>query len=305
MITGKLSVSEKCVSVFEEHRAQLRGLAYRITGSYLEAEDIVHETFIKWFHAEQATIESPYAWLVKVATRLSLDYVKSARVKRESYIGPWLPEPYIDDKETPESKTELDQSISMAMMVLLDSLNASERACYVLHDLFQMSFDEIAGLLEKSPPSCRKLASRARAKISSDSSDKKFEVKNHERIVGAFFNAIQNGDMAELTSLFKSDVVFHSDGGGKAAASLKVLYGCEAVARFLIRAVTPNITVNRSKDANEQARCQTCWFNGAPGGIITLGDKTISAFHFDVVDGEVAGVYALRNPDKLALFNHH
>ncbi|TQV88323.1 RNA polymerase sigma factor SigJ [Aliikangiella coralliicola] len=299
-------MSDKVVEIFEKERGKLLGLAYRITGSYLEAEDIVHETFIKWFHSNNKTIAAPYAWMIKVTTRLSLDYLKSARVQRESYVGPWLPEPFVDDKALPENEYELDQSISMALMVLLESLSVNERASYILHDLFQMNFEDIGELLDKSPASCRKLASRARAKIipseSSLQKTKEAEVKEDYRsIINAFFDAIKSGDIDNLKTTFRNDIVFHSDGGGKAAAALKVLHGRDAVSRFLMRVLKPNFKESNDDDVNIVSQ----WFNGVPGVILQINGQIVTAFQFDLYAGKINGVYALRNPDKLAVFTRH
>ena len=179
------------LETFEAHRSKLIGLAYRITGSIAEAEDIAQETFLKWADADHKAIQSPYSWLVTVATRMALDHLKSARVQREAYIGPWLPEPLIADNETPENKHELDESITMALLVLLERLSPGERASFILHDLFHFNFDEVGEILDKTGGSCRKLASRAREKIDKDAVQYNPNKEDHLEIVSAFFGAVK------------------------------------------------------------------------------------------------------------------
>lgn len=286
------------LDIFEFHRSELIGLAYRITGSRTEAEDIVQETFLKWMHADQSSIVSVRAWLMKVATRLSLDYLKSAKVKRMSYIGPWLPEPFITDEQTPASELEMDESISMALLVLLEQLSPAERASFILHDLFQYRFDEIGDILERTESSCRKLASRARAKIGRDTLEPTQDKAEHVQMLTTFSDAVKKGDMTELVTLLKDDVTFHSDGGGKVAASRKVLHGSEVIAKFFLKVVRPDWL---SKKASEMT-ISTTWFNGAPGMIVRQAGQPITAFNFELDKGVIKSIHALRNPDKLRLF---
>ncbi len=287
------------LDIFEIHRSELIGLAYRITGSRTEAEDIVQETFLKWMHADQSSIVSARAWLMKVATRLSLDYLKCVKVKRMSYIGPWLPEPFITDEQTPESELEMDESISMALLVLLEQLSPAERASFILHDLFQYRFDEIGDILERTESSCRKLASRARAKIGRDTIEPKQDKAEHVQMLTTFSVAVKKGDMTELVALLKDDATFYSDGGGKAAASRKVLQGSELIAKFYLKVVRCDWL---SAQANEMT-ISTTWFNGAPGMIVRQAGKTMTAFNFELEEGVISQIHALRNPDKLRLFD--
>ncbi|MFK7777009.1 MAG: RNA polymerase sigma factor SigJ [Gimesia sp.] len=286
------------VDTFELHRPALIGLAYRITGSRMEAEDLVQETFLKWNHADRSAIVSAQAWLMKVTTRLALDYLKSAKVKRLSYIGPWLPEPFLADESTPEKDLELDESISMALLVLLEQLSPAERASYILHDLFQYRFDEIGEILERSEGSCRKLASRARMKIGRKKMEVQPDREEHLQLQMAFFEAVKQGETEGLVALLKENATFHSDGGGKAAASRKVLQGSEVIAKFFLKVVRPYLI---SAEANE-VTISTIWFNGAPGMIVRESGTPVTAFNFEFDQGSISGIYALRNPDKLCLF---
>ena len=294
------------VEEFEEHRSRLTGLAYRIIGSRSEAEDIVHETYLKWFDTNKVEISSPRSWLIKVATRLSLDHLKSARVQRVSYIGPWLPEPfiedagpYIDDNTNPESSYELDESISMALIILLDSLSPGERTSFILHDIFNFSFDEISNILEKTSPTCRKLASRARDKVKKDSPKHVSNIDEYKDITTAFFLAIKKGNLTGLVELLKENVTFHADGGGKAVAALEVLKGRDNVISFIFKTVRPGF-VNTDSHISEM---KPVWFNGVPGFVIYLDRKLVTAFNFIIEDGVISRIFALRNPEKLRLFD--
>ena len=286
------------IEIFESHRPKLIGLAYRITGSTFEAEDIVQEACLKWMKSDHESIQSPYSWLITVTTRMALDYLKSARVQRESYIGPWLPEPFLAEEASPEGQHELDESITMALLVLLEQLSPAERAAFILHDLFQFNFEEIGEILGKTGPSCRKLASRARNKIGQDSVLEHPDKEAHLAMVSAFFAAVKNGNMEELVSLLKENVILHADGGGKAIAALEILQGLEKVAGFLIDKVSPSFT---QLDA-QRVTADYTWFNGAPGFVIWVDNTPVSAFNFEIDVDMIRKIHVLRNPDKLRLF---
>ena len=287
------------VETFEALRPNLLGLGYRITGSQAEAEDIVQESFLKWLDADHAVIKSPRAWLMKAVSRLSLDYLKSAKVQRVSYIGPWLPAPFLADKRrTPEEEAELDDSVSMALLVLLERLSADERAAFILHDLFHFDFREIGQILDKTGAACRQLASRARKKIGRDPVRAKKDKGEHLRMLAAFFGAVKNGDVTGLVSLLKENAAFHPDGGGKAPASMEILRGAATIASFLLDKVRPDFLL---VDAKRMAMTKT-WFNGSPGLVLWRGERPVTAFSLELERGAIKTIYALRNPDKLRLF---
>ncbi|WP_198000299.1 RNA polymerase sigma factor SigJ [Gimesia alba] len=290
--------SSIALETFETYRESMLGLAYRMTGSRVEAEDIVQEACLKWLDVDHAAIQVPRAWLMKVTTRLALDYLKSARVQRMSYVGPWLPEPYLADENTPAEELELDESISMALLVLLDQLSPAERASYILHDLFQYRFNEIGEILERSESSCRKLASRARAKLGSKHLKSEQSRDEHLQLLAAFSEAVKRGETEELVSLLKEDATFISDGGGKAIAARKVVCGAALITRFFMKAVRPAFIAG----AEEDVRVEMSWFNGAPGLIIYQAGVPVSAYQFEVEQNKICGIYALRNPDKLTFF---
>lgn len=283
---------------FEHHRSRLLGLAYRMTGSRSEAEDIVNEAFLKWLDADEGSIEHPAAWLTRVATRLSLDHLKRARVQREQYIGPWLPEPFIAAREEPANQHELDESLTVALMVLLESLSPAERASFILHDLFSYSFDEVGAILDQPAPTCRKQASRARNKIQKDAPQYLPDRDEFVQMATAFFGAIKKGEMEGLVSLLRENVIFHADSDGKAPAAREVLEGSAAVARFLVRAVSP-LFADVEKHSVE-IRC--IWFNGVPGFVVWDHGAPVSAFNFVFDEGGVSRIYVHRNPEKLRVF---
>lgn len=286
------------VDEFEANRRRLTGLAYRMTGSQFEADDIVQETYLRWSDTDKLTIRSAESWLATVATRISLDHLKSARVQRESYIGPWLPEPLLDGGRGPEDHVELDDSVSIALLLLLNKLSPAERAAYILHDLFNFDFDEIATMLERSNGAVRKLASRARGRIDKDQVRETLARDKHEEIVAAFFEAVKDGELDGLVGLLTSEVTMHTDGGGKAVAARKILQGFDRVSHFLLNVVA------RSLNSTDHAALLNVgyWFNGAPGGLLTIDGKAVSAFNFLIVDGTIRAIHVQRNPDKLTRF---
>lgn len=283
------------VEIFNQQRPALMGLAYRIVGSVNGAEDIVQEAFIRWSRCE-TQVENPSAWLSTVVTRLALDHCKSAEETRRRYFGPWLPEPLINEKANPESLHELDQTITMALLVVLDQLSPGERAAFILHDLFDFHFEDIASMLGKSSAACRQLASRGRSRLGSAAVVSTVSSTKHIEVAEAFFNATRTGDTESLVKLLGEAVIFHSDGGGKAAAARKILQGSTVVMEWILRAITPNLM---KAGASLNHRIQ--WFNGAPGLLLLVEGKLVTAFQFVINEQGIQGIYALRNPDKLRL----
>src|SRR5690348_15263020 len=214
---------------FEPYRRRLLGLAYRMLGSMADAEDAVQETYLRWHAADREKVLDPRAYLMTTTARICLDMLTSARARREEYVGPWLPEPVVDTASlAPDSRTELAEDLSFALLLILDQLSPLERAAFLLHDVFDFSFGEVATTLERSEAACRQLASRARAHVravrprggiapSARSDD--IEAK-HEQLISAFVAATRSGDLHVLTELLASDVRVVTDGGGKAAAAL-------------------------------------------------------------------------------------
>lgn len=279
-------------AVYDELRPLLFSIAYRMVGSASEAEDIVQEAFLR-FHNESergVEIESPKAWLSTVTTRLAINHVQSARVRRESYVGVWLPEPLLtDDRSDVAKHAETADSLSMAFLVLLESLGPVERAVFLLRDVFDYSYEEIATIVERSPENCRQIAARARRQI--EAKKPRFEAsrKKREELARRFFEAVLAGDTQGLVGMLADDVVAYGDGGGKAPAFPKPVYGPERVARLFLRA--------RRLTVSSVHRVEV---NGQPGAMLLDDeDRPLVVISLDIVDGVIQTVRAVANPDKL------
>ena len=288
-------MDEKTI-LFEGNRRLLEGLAYRMLGTLADAQDVVQETYLKWQYADLARIENARAWLVTVCSRLSLNVLNSARARRESYVGPWLPEPYIDDRAVdPAERARIDDSVSVALMLALENLSPAERAAFLLSEIFDYSFDEIAAILGKSSAACRKLASRARTSLKAEKPRFTATPDEHQRLVGAFLQAARSGDLDTLKSLLAGSVELHSDGGGKVQAVPEILRGLDAVGGFFAR-------IGPAYWAPASVTIVPHWFNGVPGVLIYNEGRLNTALTVAIANGRIAALYALRNPDKLAPF---
>ncbi|MEO0793623.1 MAG: RNA polymerase sigma factor SigJ [Verrucomicrobiota bacterium] len=282
--------------LFESHRRLLTSVAYRLLGSVSEAEDAVQDTFLRWNKVDPAQIQSPKSWLVKTCSRIALDTLRSVRVQRTEYIGPWLPEPFLEDKQrSPRDAQQIDESISMALLHALERLSPSERGSFILHDVFDYSFSEVSDILNKSPESCRKLASRARAHIQEGKPRFSVSASDHQHLLTGFLQAARAGEFERLRSLLSPTVELHSDGGGKALAARRIVQSDELVTKFFVRVMGRNQGSGKSLSIREQ------WFNGAPGLIILENQTIVTALCFAVDQDtpKVAKIFAIRNPDKL------
>jgi RNA polymerase sigma-70 factor (ECF subfamily) len=298
-------------TTFEPHRRRLVGLAYRMLGSMSEAEDAVQETYLRWHGADRDGIENPRAFLVTTATRICLDVLKSARARREEYVGPWLPDPVTDVAAlAPDAQTELAEDLSIALLLALERLSPLERAAFLLHDVFDFSFGEIANTLERREAAVRQLASRARTRVrearprggpvalgsrpaahAGGSKTPHSIDPAHARLLTAFMQASRAGDTASLTQLLAGDAKIATDGGGKVAAALNVIQGADRVAAFLVGAV------RKGWKDDYAVRFET--INGLPGIIVTSPDGVVQTNAFEIADGVITAIYVVRNPDKL------
>ncbi|MGH2572655.1 MAG: RNA polymerase sigma-70 factor [Actinomycetota bacterium] len=280
----------------EELRPLMFSIAYRMVGSVSEAEDIVQEAFLR-FHREskrRIVIESPKAYLSAVTTRLSIDYLRSARVRRERYFGTWLPEPLLTDTESDAAQhAETADSLSLAFLVLLESLTPVERAVFLLREVFEYDYEEIAGIVGKSEENCRQLAARARRHV--EAKKPRFEASRRRRreLADRFFAAVSFGDTEGLIELLAADVVAYADGGGKAVAFPHPVYGRDRVARLLLagraRGEALGVTGMRSVE-----------INGQPGVLVVGAEGTpLAAVSLDIADDLVQTVRAVSNPEKL------
>jgi len=287
-------------ATFEPHRRRLLGLAYRMLGSMAEAEDAVQEAYLRWHDADRASVVEPRAFLMTTTTRICLDVLKSARARREEYVGPWLPDPVIDTASlAPDVQTELAEDLSVALLLAIDRLSPLERAAFLLHDVFDYSFTQVADALGRNEAACRQLASRGRARVrearpagaiptrtASSSVDPK-----HAELLSAFMTAARSGDVATLTRLLASDARLVTDGGGKVPAALNVIDGPDRVAAFLVGATRKGWTDDMT------VRFDT--INGLPGLIVSGARGLVQTSAFEIVDGVVKAIYVVRNPDKL------
>ena len=280
---------------FESLRPLMFSIAYRMLGSVSEAEDTVQEAFLRYQRALDSgeEIESPKAYVSAIVTRLAIDELRSARVRRERYVGQWLPEPLLTDEEAdPAAQAEQADSLSMAFLLVLERLSPVERAVFLLHDVFAYGYDEIAAIVGKSEANCRQLASRARRHVESEKP--RFEASRRERdeLAARFFAAASEGDLDGLVEMLAADVVVYGDGGGKAPQWVRPIAGADRVGRLFV-------TLGRQM-AELGVTAALREVNGQPGAVVLDSDgQVVNVFSLDIVDGAVQTVRSVINPDKL------
>jgi RNA polymerase sigma-70 factor (ECF subfamily) len=272
------------------HRGRLLGLAYRMLGSRSDAEDIVQDAYLRFAGAQH--VHNAEAFLVTVVTRLCLDRLKSAKAQREIYVGPWLPEPVFDAEGlSADAATELADDLSFALLLALDRLSPMERAAFLLHDVFDTPFSEIAAMLGRTEAACRQLASRARRAVRDNRPAPAATPDSHARLLQAFSDAVASGNVRQLAELLREDAVALTDGGGRKFAARNPIIGADKVARFFIGLA--------GKIAGQDVQIEPAIINGAVGALLYLDgelDLTLSM----AIDGEkIAAIYVVRNPDKL------
>lgn len=283
-------------------RRQLINVAYRLLGSLADAEDVVQETYARWYamsREQQDAIESPGAWLTKVASRLCLNVLSSARARRETYVGEWIPEPLPDPTEwmggrsdgntiDPADRITLDESVNMAFLVVLESMTPAERIAFILHDVFRYPFAEVAEIVGRTPAACRQLASSARRRVRAAEASTT-PAARQARIVRKFKQAWEAGDIDALVGLLAPDATTIGDGGGLVSTALRPVEGAEQIVRSLVRL--------RGRLANLTLLERTV--NGWPGLVAQEGDVTVSVCAFEVAGDRIKHIWAVRNPDKL------
>lgn len=279
---------------FEPHRRHLTGLAYRMLGSLAEAEDAVQEAYLRWHGTDQGKVADARAFLSKTVTRLCLDQLKSARARRETYVGPWLPEPLLEEAGlTADTAGDFAQDLSVALLLALERLSPLERAAFLLHDVFDMEFAEVAETLGRGEAACRQLAARAREHVRA--ARPRFPVRPDEgaRLAEAFLAAARSGDAATLGRLLAADATLHADGGGKKRAALNVIHGRDKIAAFFAG-------LARKQAATVKAiRVRPSRINGLPGFVTVEPDGTLQTIALEIAGEEIAAIYVVRNPDKL------
>jgi RNA polymerase sigma-70 factor (ECF subfamily) len=289
---GSLTSVPQSVEVFDQYRSLLFGVAYRMLGSAADAEDMLQEAFIRWQHVSPVEIKSPKAMLVTIITRLCINHVQSARVKREEYFGQWLPEPLLTGpRENPLLAFEMGESLSLAFLVLLERLTPMERAALLLRDVFDYAYSEIASILEQTETNCRQILRRARQRVKEE--HRRFDASHEQRaeLLRRFSEASMKGDMEGLVALLAKEAVFYSDGGGKAPALPKPIHGARNIARGILEGLRRRVPKNLVRRFVE--------INGKPGIVSYVDERPFSVFSLDVSDGMISKIYVITNPEKL------
>jgi RNA polymerase sigma-70 factor, ECF subfamily len=278
------NIENGAAATFDPLRPRLTRVAYRMLGSVSDAEDIVQEAFIRWMRVDRSQVQKPDAFLRRTVTRLCLDQLKSARHQRETYVGPWLPEPLVEEDEDPD--------VTLPLMLALERLSPLERAAFLLHDVFGVSFDEVAETIQRDPAACRQLANRARAHVREARPRFRIEKEHGLKLAEAFFRASRSGDMKALGAMLASDVSVHADGGGKRPAAKWPIVGFGAVMELhLLVASYLRNTVSKFVRA--------AFINGLPGFISLEADGELQTTALEIEDGKIAAIYVVRNPEKL------
>lgn len=271
---------EDAAASFEPLRPKLKRVAYRMLGSVADAEDMVQEAFIRWMKADRGEVREPEAFLRRTVTRLCLDQLKSARRQRETYVGPWLPDPVVEEEQ--------EEDVTLPLMLALERLSPLERAAFLLHDVFGLGFEEVAGTIQRDPATCRQLAARARTHVREARPRFQVEKQRGLALAEAFFAASRSGDLKPLGAMLAADVSLHADGGGKRPAATEPILGFVAVMKLFER-----FRNNVSK------LVRVGFVNGLPGFITLEADGELQTTAIEIEDGKIAAIYVVRNPDKL------
>lgn len=275
-------------AAFDPLRPKLVRVAYRMLGSVADAEDVVQEAFIRWMAADRSQVREPEAYLRQVVARLALDALKSARRRRETYVGPWLPEPLVEDVEAEAAADD----VTLPLMLVLERLSPLERAAFLLHDVFGVAFDEIAETLGRDAAACRQLASRARAHVRQERPRFAAPKARGLEIATAFYAASRSGDISGLRAMLSDDIVFRSDGGGKQRAALRPLVGVDEV--MMLQARLASVF---EQSASRLVRY--AYIDGLPGFVSIEPGGVLQTTALQIEDGRIVAIYVVRNPDKL------
>lgn len=276
--------ADEAAAGFDPLRPMLLRLGYRMLGSVADAEDVVQEAFIRWMRSDRAEVREPEAFLRRTVTRLCLDQLKSARHRRETYVGPWLPEPIVEEED--------EEDVTLPLMLALERLSPLERAAFLLHDVFGLSFDEVATTVGRDTAACRQLASRARAHVRDARPRYKLEKKRGLELAEAFYAASRSGDMSALGALLAADVSLHADGGGKRPAAPQPIIGFDHVMK--VHKALAALFVKRGS-----ALVQTGFISGLPGFVTRESDGELQTTAFEIEGDRIVAIYIMRNPDKL------
>ena len=277
---------------FEKARPRLWGLAYRMLGSAADADDAVQETWLRWQGADRGKVKSPDAWLTTTCSRLCIDMLRAAHRTRVDYVGPWLPEPLLADAvPEPDDPAELASSLSLAFLLLLERLTPVERAAYLLHDVFDYGYADIASILDRKPEACRQLVSRARRRVKERKARSSEGSRDANKLLDEFLSALRSGETGRLAALLAEDAELWTDGGGKVLAQTEVIHGREDVTRIL--AMIWKAAWHGLEFDSEEV-------NGRPGLILRENGETVGVLTMaHTLEGQISGVYVVRNPEKL------
>lgn len=278
------AASEEVAASFDPLRPKLIRVAYRMLGSVADAEDVVQEAFVRWMGTDRASVREPEAFLRRTVTRLCLDVLKSARRRRETYLGPWLPDPVVEE--------EADEDVTLPLLLALERLSPLERAAFLLHDVFGVSFEEVAVTIgrDATATACRQLASRARVHVREARPRFKVEKQRGLELAQAFFTASRSGDTASLRAMLADDVSVYADGGGKRRATTRPIHGIDPVMK---------LHEGLGRFYVGSALVRTAFVNGLPGFITREADGELQTTAFEIEDGKITAIYVMRNPEKL------
>ncbi|MEQ8406951.1 MAG: RNA polymerase sigma factor SigJ [Gammaproteobacteria bacterium] len=279
-------------------RGRFMGLAYRMSGSRSDAEDILQDAYIKIQSIDHSEVHNPEAFLVTMISRMCLDKQKSAHSRREVYVGPWLPEPILDAEElTPHSSNELADDLSFALLLTLQKLSAAERASFLLHDVFDIPFTQVSRILNKSEAACRQLATRARKSIHADRPSSTVSPDEHASLLAQFAEAASSGNTEQLANLLCEDVIAYTDGGGQKISALRPIYGAAKVSRFFV-GITRKFLAR-----NNHVEIMLGGINGTPGLLIKNNESIEETVSIKIEDSKIKAFYVVRNPQKLQTLN--
>lgn len=280
-----------CGQIFNEHRNLLFGIAYRMLGLVMDAEDMVQESYIRWNTVCSDSVDSPKSYLTTMMTRLCIDHLRSAKVQREEYIGPWLPSPIFTDTATPEQTVDQHASISMAFLIMLERLNPVERAVFLLREVFDYDYGAIAEIVDKSEAACRQIMRRARQHVDEKETRYTPDMTVQQKLLEQFLELVVTGNTDDLLGLLTDDVISYSDGGGQVATARKPVIGAPNIARFMI-GLTKRATPDMQYILKE--------VNGQLAVCVCINDRPFSIFMFEYAENnQFSKVYAVVNPDKL------
>ena len=279
---------------FAACRPRLLGIAYGLLGELTEAEDVVQDAWLRWSRADRDALRNAEAFLITATTRLALDRLRSARARREVYVGPWLPEPLLADPETPETRAIEAEELSLALLAALERLNPVERAVLVLRDAFDLDYAEIADVLGKTPGNVRQIAKRAREHAGDAGRRREVSEEERQRLAGAFLAASVSGDVGAIRELLAADAVLYTDGGGVVTAARKPIYGADKIARFMVG-------IRRKDRYPDDPVFTPLWVNGDPGILMaSASEGFIGIVAIEVADGLVQAIRSFNNPERFA-----